>query len=75
MSEKPTYFIETEDGDFVVVDEYGDPILDDNGKVMEYTGEDRYKSKEKIYVVRDRRNNYTRNYMDNVFKKKPRKRR
>lgn len=64
MDKESRYFFETEDGEFIIVDEYGEPILDENGKNIEYDGEDRYKTKDRIYIIRDKRNNYTRDYMD-----------
>lgn len=69
MDKKLTYFIEDESGDFIVVDEYGDPILDENGKEIEYTGEDRYKQVKDMYINTNRANNYVLDYGDNRYKK------
>ena len=69
MIDKPIYFIENKDGDFIVVNEYGEPILDENGKEIDYTGDDRYICMNKVYVSKNRANNYVRDYGDNKYKK------
>jgi hypothetical protein len=69
MDNKITFFIENGEGDFIVIDEYGDPVLDENGKEIEYTGEDRHKKMDNVYINKNRANNYTLDHGDNRYKK------